>query len=377
MDLERMASEIAMDRISDRLACRFVVGFDSEHDFTRNEWESYEHDHPGTEIHPHIVDNTRHPHPEQPGVSSPHPVTAPVPVENHALVESVAEDHEYMGAVESMDMVSAQRMVDGAARKKGYTIEAFHGSPEKNITTINRTQTAHGFFLTPDKETAKFYTYTGDGSEGRVYRTYLKADKVLDLTDDAERLDFFNKHMSSGNSEWVVHDNNSGSYRKPNRMEVSEGIDRAIESVGGAKLCEEFGVDGSGYPDDELYSAIHDEADEDALMDYLGSNGYLGDHARKSDPEVEDMNSEYGSQNFYMNYQDDVMQMAQNAGHDMVIFDDPSSTGESISYVVFDPRRIKSAEPVERDNNGKVVPVSKRFDEESDDLRGGVDEHLV
>lgn len=39
------------------------------------------------------------------------------------------------------------------------------------------------------------------------------------------------------------------------------------------------------------------------------------------------------------------------------------------SYVVFDPEQIKSAEPVVYDDNGKVIPLSERFNSKSRDVR--------
>lgn len=44
------------------------------------------------------------------------------------------------------------------------------------------------------------------------------------------------------------------------------------------------------------------------------------------------------------------------------------------SYVVFNPNQIKSAEPVTYDENGRVIPVSERFDGNEDDIRYSLDE---
>lgn len=44
------------------------------------------------------------------------------------------------------------------------------------------------------------------------------------------------------------------------------------------------------------------------------------------------------------------------------------------SYVVFNPNQIKSAEPVTYDENGRVIPVSERFDTEKSDIRYSLDE---
>ena len=44
------------------------------------------------------------------------------------------------------------------------------------------------------------------------------------------------------------------------------------------------------------------------------------------------------------------------------------------SYVVFNPNQIMSAEPVTYDENGRVIPVSERFDTEKSDIRYSLDE---
>lgn len=41
----------------------------------------------------------------------------------------------------------------------------------------------------------------------------------------------------------------------------------------------------------------------------------------------------------------------------------------NIEYIVFEPSQIKSAEPVTYDNDGNVIPLSKRFNMDNDDIR--------
>jgi hypothetical protein len=55
--------------------------------------------------------------------------------------------------------------------------------------------------------------------------------------------------------------------------------------------------------------------------------------------------------------------------YDMVIFDDPSSTGDNLSYVVFESNKIKLADDETFDDEGNVIPLSERFDETTDDFR--------
>jgi hypothetical protein len=38
-------------------------------------------------------------------------------------------------------------------------------------------------------------------------------------------------------------------------------------------------------------------------------------------------------------------------------------------YIVFNPNQIKSADPITKDDQGNIIPLSKRFDSSSDDIR--------
>jgi len=54
-------------------------------------------------------------------------------------------------------------------------------------------------------------------------------------------------------------------------------------------------------------------------------------------------------------------------GHDGFLILDPS--GDVAEIVAIDPSQIKSADPITRDDAGKVIPLSKRFNQQSDDIR--------
>jgi hypothetical protein len=53
-------------------------------------------------------------------------------------------------------------------------------------------------------------------------------------------------------------------------------------------------------------------------------------------------------------------------GYDGVI---RTENGKIVEYMAFDPEQIKSAEPVVHDDNGKVIPLSERFNSKSRDVR--------
>lgn len=58
-------------------------------------------------------------------------------------------------------------------------------------------------------------------------------------------------------------------------------------------------------------------------------------------------------------------------GHDGNIFLNAydHSVGLHTEYVVFSPNQIKLADPITYDDNNKIIPISKRFDSTTDDIR--------
>jgi hypothetical protein len=58
----------------------------------------------------------------------------------------------------------------------------------------------------------------------------------------------------------------------------------------------------------------------------------------------------------------------QKQGYDSVIGTPQTNAGKQ-EFIVFDSNQIKSADPITRDNSGKVIPLSKRFDVGSKDIR--------
>ena len=93
------------------------------------------------------------------------------------------QDAAYLDAVKRGDMRTAQRMVDKAARKAGYTIKAYHGTRSK-FTVFDKNKRGQsnsvarlGFWFTKSKKGAKRFadaTWYGDSDEAQVYDTYLK-----------------------------------------------------------------------------------------------------------------------------------------------------------------------------------------------------------
>lgn len=93
--------------------------------------------------------------------------------------------------------------------------------------------------------------------------------------------------------------------------------------------------------------------------------------------------SEYGEDYFNYGTQHlstrEVSKYAKQAGYDGVIFKNLKDNGgrnsnvslDTVSdvYITFNPNNVKSADAITYDNNGKVIPLSERFDGNEDDIR--------
>ena len=90
-------------------------------------------------------------------------------------------DSAYMKAVERRDTESAQRMVDEAAKKAGYTVKMYHGSKRGGGFTVFRDWS----YFTKSKKYAQ--RYTERGNDKSLYSAYVKIGNALDTRKAADR----------------------------------------------------------------------------------------------------------------------------------------------------------------------------------------------
>lgn len=90
-------------------------------------------------------------------------------------------DSAYMKAVERGDTESAQRMVDEAAKKAGYTVKMYHGSKRGGGFTVFRDWS----YFTKSKKYAQ--RYTERGNDKSLYSAYVKIGNAFDTRKAADR----------------------------------------------------------------------------------------------------------------------------------------------------------------------------------------------
>ena len=238
---------------------------------------------------------------------------------DHIRYAKGSRDSEYLAAVERGDMETAQRMVDEAAREAGYTVETYHGTPE---------------------------TFT-------VFREY-------------------------GGREIGYHVGTKSAAEQRVQYELNKNIMRLYTKLGKTiQMPDVFG----------LWNGIHDYVcyvldEEDSMVDrefmlrekkatskYRNKSVFVKNEAfyRMRDA-VEKAEKEHKPSSF-----DRAVQMQReyilSLGIDTISYKNQYESVGSKSYMLMHANQVKSADPVTRHKNGKIILPSERFDENNDDIR--------
>lgn len=296
------------------------------------------------------------------------------------------QDAEYMEAVNAGDMEKAQQMVDDAAKGAGYSIKAFHGGPYRfNVFDKSRLgqstgalSAREGFFFAESRGVAD--GFIRDALENEDYDNIraeiesqidaLPVDTINEIFEKFKRGEFL-PVMHVTYADYIADSEDSG---------VEPTDIGYIESVLGDDLYSEDEViakreflkefvsrtgDGNYGDWEDFLAFLNDE-----LGVHLGHT--QGVYLKIENPLVDNLPRDYYHDSIGI---DDSMTMtimeAKEKGNDGVIFTHISERSKPFEaqYVVFEPNQIKSSDAVERDDEGNVIPLSKRFDAQSEDIR--------
>lgn len=258
-----------------------------------------------------------------------------VPQQNAQASFSIrARDEAYDAAVKSGDEAEQQRLVDEAAREAGYGVKASHGSSAR----FNEFSHEFGGYAT-DAQSAKGAFFFSDGERTpKAYAVYASEEgPVKDLMRKADQAeakgdwDAYEKYIQQAEDMVYGEQGSEATFKRRENATVyntflkgrflemdAEGMTPAELSQ--AKQFEEF--DGS------ITAALKDAK----------AKGYDGVAIRNLD-------------------------------------DAPNLTEISNHYAVFDPSNIKLSDPITRDDAGNVIPLSQRFNTESNDIRFSIREN--
>lgn len=309
-------------------------------------------------------------------------------------------DKDYLAAVESGDMDKAQEMVDEAAAKAGYTINGYHGTTQ-TFTIFDRSKGnaegnwGKGFYFTNSHDDALVNYGNEDGPDLTVKVERLAEN--MEWMDGYEDMDYDQrmeeaKKMLVGDDPRVI----SAAIRMDNPVIFNS------RAVGPKETFFDFD---SGYnPETDEYdgeesgllldfiNAWNEELDSwewdgyvvrpDEILEY-GYDGLTASQLESKAREILDTagiqnsNGELASGEF-------LRAVFERMGFDGIVDNNVNTKfgtqrkygramagmGYGVSHIVaFHPNQIKQTDPVTYDDNGNVIPLSERFNEDNDDIR--------
>ena len=265
-------------------------------------------------------------------------------------------DAEYMTAVESGDMETAQRMVDEAAKAAGFTpVSRYHQTGERftvfsndnPIAGINDSDTPNGyFFKTNDHDIGVGADYVKTGRGGNVQmRVYLKAPRTLFFKNRKDAAKWYSENVPGYAKLLAEYDK----YREEYRALDKKNTDAMFK-----ELQE---LEDSGRSTPELDLEIMDKYDK-VIDDWFAANEHRETSLRR---EMRSLLNKYFLEND-SGY--DAIELADD-GHRYI----DGKREDVHTFIVFKNTQIKSADPVTYDDNGRVIPLSERFNVENDDIR--------
>lgn len=335
-----------------------------------------------------------------------------------------AMDAEYMDAVKSGDMETAQRMVDEAAKKAGFTARVLHGTQNFGFTVIDTSLSDDelSFFATSDVETAKTYSSLPGKRGVADDANYDDIDSELENLDKATRDSAYN--LAYAISSWA------GYYGAADADFIYDEFDRIADAGDGfantgtadgdmyevadeiiAELYNADFYDGLEFYEwqetdeaEKLYTEVNKTiskflakhefdtnaqnsgnydlyANTDGLLkiDFKGAKWDKLSHEVLPNITSEDY-KKYGYRGHWNEWTTrSVAKYASDMGYSGVLFkniiDDGGKSAAKVTkpadvYVFFDPQKqVKSADPVTYDESGNVIPLSERFNQANNDIR--------
>ena len=287
-------------------------------------------------------------------------------------------DADYIAAVESGDMETAQRMVDEAAKAAGFNETGTHGLSEGQLegntfdkqrlgSNTGAKSASLGFFF-GSKMTALAYAKPKMSEDiQRQYAVKLQS-KWNELTTRIPKkrlrsfLDMpgtFQDELRRGKDAFFATTdyidpitNEPAASLLEHYASINESLNWVYEDI------EQMGVDRLSKYFENTWLPKFGELLDEAFIASTES-ALVNVRLKMNNPYVYDYKGARYREKSYAS----ILSKAKKNGHDSVIlkntYDGP--TLDDIK-VVFDSSQIKSADPVTRDESGEVIPLSERFD---------------
>lgn len=248
---------------------------------------------------------------------------------------TIDSDAEYLELAKhpEQNKEKLRKIVDDVAEKNGYPIDAYHGTPNNDFTVFDKKrvgkgtdQYGAGFYFASNKESAKAY-----GT--RVIETKLKLNNPIKINgssdEGANLIDAgFNYLLTEEQAYEVIK-------RHPDIYDKEES------------------------PLGDYYDTYWENGVEDWMIRDMASNEF-------------NRNIGYLDSDLFRNYPNELHEALKDiVGYDGV---EVSFENGDKFYVAWFDNQMKSAEPVTYDDNGNIIPLSKRFNTGVNDLRYSISE---
>ena len=261
-------------------------------------------------------------------------------------------DNDYMKAVENEDTETAQNMVDEVANKNGYTKRMFHETNAENIHIFDISRGTHGG---NDSETPYgIFTKSSDKNIGlgkKQMALYVKADNTLHVKDRTEVRNKIPQLI-------------------PYYDQIAE-IDRKYDAL--AEELEDVELEALSEWMEANPEVDMDEVYPDSFI-IEGKPAIIDDEKYQSAfKERQDIMTKWRSETDAVSVKckEIITKHLRDNGYDSMYFmvDGGSFGRQTDSLIVLDSNQVKSANPVTRDDNGNVIPLSQRFNANTSDIR--------
>jgi hypothetical protein len=301
-------------------------------------------------------------------------------LESINLTESV-DDVAYMKAVEDGDMDAVQKMVDAAAKSAGYGIRVKRGDGRafnsfdkaRRGDSTKASSAKKAFFFTTSDSAARTFARMSSDNESEV--SLSAHQKELTKIADAHREPAMRRMESEARSNtsglssdvkevmlmYIAHELESGLSYIADKNNYFNSEDVKKWAVATSQITSIHRPDWVAKRDNRKSEL--GLSDTGVVRDfYLNMGNY----------ETIDYNGHTSRSGEEMTYSD-AIDVAVGSGKDGILLRNTHDAGEVIDiYAVFDPSQIKSADSVTKDDDGHVVPLSKRFAKGTLDIRNEV-----
>ena len=265
-------------------------------------------------------------------------------------------DADYMAAVESGDMETAQRMVNAAAWEAGWVpVTRYHQTGKRfNVFSnanpdagLNDSDTPNGyFFKMNDHDIGVGADFVKTGHGGNIQMgVFLKYRNMLRFANRDEAVKWYAKNVPGYAEVLAKAEQHYSEYLRIDKENTKKMFDELI-------ALEESGQ-----------STPQRDAD---IMDKY--NKIIDDWVKETQGYEDSLRAE-------MRRLLNVYFIENDSGYDGIELDDDGhryidGKREDVhTFIVFKNTQIKSADPVTYDDNGNVIPLSERFNEENPDIR--------